>query len=125
MPPFFVGGERRHAGDRRVFSRRWRLCPYGSAKAAAIAHYTQSLAQDLGQSGIISNCIAPGVIATGRIMQTVIPGSSQNNRSGPMSSRPRPSRPGGPTQGFASVMASPSPAAACPRPIAWGSGVID
>jgi 3-oxoacyl-[acyl-carrier protein] reductase len=80
MPPFFVGGERRHAGDRRVFSRRWRLCPYGSAKAAAIAHYTQSLAQDLGQSGIISNCIAPGVIATGRIMATVIPGSSQSNR---------------------------------------------
>jgi Enoyl-(Acyl carrier protein) reductase len=26
------------------------------------------------------NCIAPGVIATGRIMQTVIPGSSQSNR---------------------------------------------
>jgi NAD(P)-dependent dehydrogenase (short-subunit alcohol dehydrogenase family) len=26
------------------------------------------------------NCIAPGVIATRRIMQTVIPGSSQSNR---------------------------------------------
>jgi 3-oxoacyl-[acyl-carrier protein] reductase len=26
------------------------------------------------------NCIAPGVIATGRIMQTVISGSSQSNR---------------------------------------------
>jgi|SRR5271156_1746920 len=27
-----------------------------------------------------ANCIAPGVIATGRIMATVIPGSSQSNR---------------------------------------------
>jgi hypothetical protein len=26
------------------------------------------------------NCIAPGVIATGRIMATVIPGSIQSNR---------------------------------------------
>ena len=34
----------------------------------------------LGQFGITANCIAPGVIATGRIMQTVIPGSSQSNR---------------------------------------------
>ena len=52
---------------------------YGAAKAA-IAHYTRYLAQDLGPFGITVNCIAPGVIATGRIMQTVIPGSSQNNR---------------------------------------------
>src|SRR5258707_11356055 len=29
---------------------------------------------------ITANCIAPGVIATGRIMQTVIPGSIQSNR---------------------------------------------
>jgi 3-oxoacyl-[acyl-carrier protein] reductase len=29
---------------------------------------------------INANCIAPGVIATGRIMATVIPGSSQSNR---------------------------------------------
>src|SRR5689334_2119642 len=52
---------------------------YGAAKAA-IAHYTRYLAQDLGPFGIMANCIAPGVIATGRIMATVIPGSSQSNR---------------------------------------------
>ncbi len=52
---------------------------YGAAKAG-IAHYTRYLAQDLGPFGITANCIAPGVIATGRIMQTVIPGSSQSNR---------------------------------------------
>jgi 3-oxoacyl-[acyl-carrier protein] reductase len=52
---------------------------YGAAKAA-IAHYTRYLAQDLGPFGITANCIAPGVIATGRIMATVIPGSVQNNR---------------------------------------------
>src|SRR5260370_34055764 len=52
---------------------------YGAAKAA-IAHYTRYLAQDLGPFGITANCIAPGVIATGCIMQTVIPGSSQSNR---------------------------------------------
>jgi 3-oxoacyl-[acyl-carrier protein] reductase len=44
---------------------------YGAAKAA-IAHYTRYLAQDLGPFGITVNCIAPGVIATGRIMATVI-----------------------------------------------------
>src|SRR3989440_8019991 len=52
---------------------------YGAAKAA-IAHYTRYLAQDLGPFGITANCIAPGVIATGRSMQTVIPGSSQSNQ---------------------------------------------
>jgi 3-oxoacyl-[acyl-carrier protein] reductase len=52
---------------------------YGAAKAA-IAHYTRYLAQDLGPYGITANCIAPGVIATGRIMQTVIPGSGSNNQ---------------------------------------------
>jgi 3-oxoacyl-[acyl-carrier protein] reductase len=52
---------------------------YGAAKAA-IAHYTRYLAQDLGPYGITANCIAPGVIATGRIMATVIPGSVQSNR---------------------------------------------
>ncbi|HZU91419.1 MAG TPA: SDR family oxidoreductase [Stellaceae bacterium] len=52
---------------------------YGAAKAA-IAHYTRYLAQDLGPYGITVNCIAPGVIATGRILETVIPGSSQSNR---------------------------------------------
>jgi 3-oxoacyl-[acyl-carrier protein] reductase len=40
---------------------------YGAAKAA-IAHYTRYLTQDLGPFGITANCIAPGVIATGRIM---------------------------------------------------------
>jgi len=55
---------------------------YGAAKAA-IAHYTWYLAQDLGQFGITANCIAPGVIATGRIMATVIPGSiSEQSGSG-------------------------------------------
>jgi 3-oxoacyl-[acyl-carrier protein] reductase len=53
---------------------------YGAVKAA-IAHYTRYLAQDLGPFGITANCIAPGVIATGRIMQTVIPGSSNQDRS--------------------------------------------
>jgi 3-oxoacyl-[acyl-carrier protein] reductase len=52
---------------------------YGAAKAA-IAHYTRYLAQDLGPYGITANCIAPGVIQTARIMETVIPGSSQSNR---------------------------------------------
>jgi 3-oxoacyl-[acyl-carrier protein] reductase len=52
---------------------------YGAAKAA-IAHYTRYLAQDLGPYGITVNCIAPGVIATGRIMQTVLPGSIDANR---------------------------------------------
>ena len=52
---------------------------YGAAKAA-IAHYTRYLAQDLGPYGITANCIAPGVIATGRIMQTVLPVSSDSNR---------------------------------------------
>jgi 3-oxoacyl-[acyl-carrier protein] reductase len=51
---------------------------YGAAKAA-IAHYTRYLAQDLGPHGIMANCIAPGTIATGRIMQSVIPGSSRAN----------------------------------------------
>jgi 3-oxoacyl-[acyl-carrier protein] reductase len=51
---------------------------YGAAKAA-IAHYTRYLAQDLGPHGITANCIAPGIIATGRIMQTVLPGSSGAN----------------------------------------------
>jgi 3-oxoacyl-[acyl-carrier protein] reductase len=53
---------------------------YGAAKAA-IAHYTRYLAQYLGPHGITANCIAPGVIATGRIMQTVLPGSSTANQN--------------------------------------------
>jgi 3-oxoacyl-[acyl-carrier protein] reductase len=51
------------------------LAHYGSAKAA-IAMYTRYLAQDLGRYGITSNCIAPGFIATGRIMQNIAPDSS-------------------------------------------------
>jgi len=53
---------------------------YGAAKAA-IAHYTRYLAQDLGPFGINANCIAPGVIATGRIMASVLPGSGNQDRS--------------------------------------------
>lgn len=52
---------------------------YGAAKAA-IAHYTRYLAQELGPFGITANCIAPGSIATGRIVTTVIPGSVAANR---------------------------------------------
>ena len=66
-------------GRRNRTLRRWRLRPLWAAKAA-IAHYTRYLAQDLGPFGITANCIAPGVIATGRIMATVIPGSIQSNR---------------------------------------------
>ena len=49
---------------------------YGAAKAA-IAHYTRYRVQDLGPFGITVNCIAPDVIATGRIMATVIPSRSK------------------------------------------------
>jgi 3-oxoacyl-[acyl-carrier protein] reductase len=51
---------------------------YYCAPKPAIAHYTRYLDQDLRPFGIAANCIAPGVIATGRIMQTVIPGSTQS-----------------------------------------------
>ena len=40
--------------------------PYGTAKAA-IAFYTRALAQELGPHGINVNCIAPGIIRTGRL----------------------------------------------------------
>lgn len=40
--------------------------PYGVAKAAII-HYTRSLAQELGPFNINVNCIAPGIIRTGRL----------------------------------------------------------
>jgi 3-oxoacyl-[acyl-carrier protein] reductase len=52
---------------------------YGVAKAA-IAHYTRFLAQDLGQFGITANCIAPGMITTGRIVQNVLPSYSGVDR---------------------------------------------
>lgn len=40
--------------------------PYGIAKAA-IVFYTRALAQELGPHGINVNCIAPGIIRTGRL----------------------------------------------------------
>lgn len=57
---------------------------YGAAKAA-IARYTRYLAQNLRPFGITVNCIAPGVIATGRIVVMVIPGSIQSNEMGRVS----------------------------------------
>ena len=39
--------------------------PYGMAKAAII-YYTRTLAQELGPYNINVNCIAPGIIRTGR-----------------------------------------------------------
>ena len=47
---------------------------------AVAPRYTRYLTQDLGPFGITANCIAPGVITTGRIMATVIPGSTKSNR---------------------------------------------
>jgi 3-oxoacyl-[acyl-carrier protein] reductase len=41
---------------------------YGANKAA-IAHYTRYLAQEMGPFGVTANCIAPGVIATERIVE--------------------------------------------------------
>jgi 3-oxoacyl-[acyl-carrier protein] reductase len=52
---------------------------YGVAKAG-IAHYTRFLAQDLGPFGITANCIAPGMITTGRIVQNVLPSYSGIDR---------------------------------------------
>ena len=40
--------------------------PYGTAKAAII-YYTRALAQELGPYNINVNCIAPGIIRTGRM----------------------------------------------------------
>lgn len=40
---------------------------YGISKAAII-HYTRYLAQELGPCGINTNCIAPGFMATGRLL---------------------------------------------------------
>jgi 3-oxoacyl-[acyl-carrier protein] reductase len=41
---------------------------YGVAKAG-IVMYTRYLAQDLGPFGVTANCIAPGYIGTGRLME--------------------------------------------------------
>jgi 3-oxoacyl-[acyl-carrier protein] reductase len=46
------------------------LAHYGAAKAA-VAMYTKYLAQELAEYGITCNCVAPGIIATGRIAATV------------------------------------------------------
>jgi|SRR6516162_1841032 len=67
------------AASTRNEPQQWGYAHYGAAKTA-IAHYTRYLAQDLGPFGITLNSIAPGVIATERIMATVIPGSVRSNR---------------------------------------------
>jgi 3-oxoacyl-[acyl-carrier protein] reductase len=47
------------------------LAHYGATKAA-IAHYTRYLAQELGPFGITANCLAPGIMASGRIADTLL-----------------------------------------------------
>jgi 3-oxoacyl-[acyl-carrier protein] reductase len=53
---------------------------YGANKAA-IAHYTRYLAQEMGPYGVTANCIAPGVIATARIVQLVGGSRGGNNQA--------------------------------------------
>ena len=53
---------------------------YGANKAA-IAHYTRYLAQELGPFGINANCIAPGFIATARIVQLSVAGRGDNDQA--------------------------------------------
>jgi NAD(P)-dependent dehydrogenase (short-subunit alcohol dehydrogenase family) len=45
-----------------------RMALYGAAKAALV-QYTRSLACELGPFGIRANCLAPGIILTGRVKQ--------------------------------------------------------
>lgn len=52
----------------RSVSQDGRMAMYGAAKAAVV-HYTRSLAGELGPFGIRANCLAPGIILTGRIKQ--------------------------------------------------------
>lgn len=51
---------------------------YGANKAA-IAHYTRYLAQELGPYNITANCIAPGLIATARIVELMGRGPGAND----------------------------------------------
>jgi NAD(P)-dependent dehydrogenase (short-subunit alcohol dehydrogenase family) len=48
-------------------AREGRLTPYGIAKSGVI-QYTRFLAYEIGRDGIRVNCVAPGTIATGRIL---------------------------------------------------------
>jgi 3-oxoacyl-[acyl-carrier protein] reductase len=41
---------------------------YGASKAA-IVHYTRYLAQELGPYGVNANCLAPGLMLTGRVAE--------------------------------------------------------
>jgi 3-oxoacyl-[acyl-carrier protein] reductase len=54
------------------------LAHYAAAKAA-VAQYTRYLAQDLGPFGITANCLAPGVMATGRVAANLIASEEQAN----------------------------------------------
>ena len=53
-------------GSTGGLAARGRYHPYGTAKAAII-YYTRDLAQELGPFNINVNCIAPGIIRTGRL----------------------------------------------------------
>jgi 3-oxoacyl-[acyl-carrier protein] reductase len=55
------------ASQAGLLARSGGYFPYGTAKAAII-FYTRKLAWELGSYGINVNCIAPGFIATGRLM---------------------------------------------------------
>ena len=58
-------------GDDAVETECFRFNSFGRIKPMRLPYWA---------IGITANCIAPGVIATGRIMATVIPGSIQSNR---------------------------------------------
>jgi len=50
---------------------------YGTSKAAII-HYTRYLAQELGIYNINANCLAPGYIATGRLLEAYAASGEEN-----------------------------------------------
>lgn len=50
---------------------------YGVAKAA-VAHYSRYLAKDLGEAAIRVNCLAPGPIATGRLLHRMAESPAAN-----------------------------------------------